>query len=122
LQVWSWIQIVFLLLSISYLFGNIALINEMDDSFIYLYGAFVFLSVYALTELMDRNRYAIFWEALKNISALAIIFYYGDWFGASQYISWINYFLIAYFITATMICAWFVFLHLKEDRQLKVSF
>ena len=83
-----------------------------------MYGAFVFLSVYALTELMDRNPYAIFWEALKNICALAMIFYYGDWFGASQYISWTNYFLIAYFITATVVCAWFVYIHLKEDRQL----
>ena len=55
LQVWSWIQIVFVLLSISYLFGNIAAINKMDGSFIYLYGAFVFFSVYAFTELMDRN-------------------------------------------------------------------
>jgi hypothetical protein len=34
----------------------------------------------------------------------------------------VNYFLIAYFIAATVVCAWFVYLHLKEDRQLKVSF
>jgi len=118
LQTWSWMQIVFVLLAISYLFGNIALINKIDGSFIYLYGAFVFLSVYAFTELMDRNPYSIFWEALKNIFALAIIFYYGDWFGASQYLSWINYFLIAYFITATVVCAWFVYQHYKEDREI----
>src|SRR4029453_6717111 len=118
LQAWSWIQIVFVLLSLSYLFGNIAAINKIDGSFIYLYGVFIFLSVYAFTELMDRNPYAIFWEALKNMLALAIIFYYGDWFGASQYLSWINYFLIAYFVTATLVCAWFVYLHLKEDRQM----
>jgi hypothetical protein len=67
---------------------------------------------------MDRNPYAIFWEALKNILALSTIFFYGDWFGASQYISWINYALIAYFITATIVCVWFVYLHAKEDRQL----
>lgn len=118
LRVWSWIQIVFVLLFISYLFGNIALINKLDASYIYLYGAFVFLSVYAFTELMDRNPFAIFWEALKNIYALAIIFYSGDWFGASQFFSWINYVLIAYFITATIVTAWFVYMHYKEDRQL----
>src|SRR5215831_10448023 len=77
LQVWSWIQIVFVLLFISYLFGNIALINKLDARYIYFYGAFVFLSVYAFTELMDRNPFAIFWEALKNIYALAVIFYFG---------------------------------------------
>jgi hypothetical protein len=87
-----------------------------------MYGAFVFLTVYAYTELMDRNPYAIFWESLKNIYALGIIYYYGDWFGASQFIPWINYVLIAYFIIAIIVTAWFVYLHYKEDRQLTVSF
>jgi alkylglycerol monooxygenase len=122
LKVWSWIQIVFVLLFISYLFGNIALINKTDARYIYLYGAFVFLSVYAYTELMDRNPIAIFWEALKNAYALTIIFYFGDWFGASQLFSWLNYLLIAYFITATIVTAWFAYVHYKEDRQLSVSF
>src|SRR5205085_302771 len=97
-------------------------INGMNGDFIYLYGVFVFLSVYAFTELMDRNPLAIFWEALKNIYALTIIFYYGDWFGASQLIPWINYFLIIYCISSTVICGWFVYLHYKEDKQLAVSF
>ena len=87
-----------------------------------MYAAFVFLSVYAYTELMDRNPYAILWEVLKNIYALGIIYYYGDWFGASQFISWINYILIAYFITATVVTGWFAYIHYKEDRQLSVSF
>jgi sterol desaturase/sphingolipid hydroxylase (fatty acid hydroxylase superfamily) len=122
LQVWSWIQIVFTLLFISYLFGNIASINKMNAGYIYLYAAFVFLSVYAYTELMDRNPYAIFWEGIKNSFALGIIFYFGNWFGASQTLPWINYLLIAYFIAATIVTGWFVYSHYKEDRQLSVSF
>jgi sterol desaturase/sphingolipid hydroxylase (fatty acid hydroxylase superfamily) len=122
LQVWSWIQISLTLFFISYLFGNIAAINKMNGSFIYLYAAFIFLTVYAYTELMDRNPYAILWEMLKNACALGIIYYYGDWFGASQLISWINYVLIAYFITATIVTGWFAYIHYKEDRQLSVSF
>jgi alkylglycerol monooxygenase len=122
LQVWSWIQITLTLFFISYLFGNIAAINKMNSGFIYMYAAFVFLTVYAYTELMDRNPYAILWESLKNIYALAIIYYYGDWFGASQFIPWISYVLIAYFITATSVTAWFAYSHYKEDRQLTVSF
>ena len=122
LQVWSWIQITLTLLFISYLFGNIAAINKMNGAFIYLYAAFVFLTVYAYTELMDRNPFAIFWETVKNMLALGTIYYYGDWFGASQFISWITYPLIAYFITATMVTGWFAYTHYKEDRQLSVSF
>jgi hypothetical protein len=60
LQVWSWIQISVVLLLISYLFGNIAAINKMDDSHIYIYGAFIFLSVYAYTELMDRSGFWLY--------------------------------------------------------------
>jgi hypothetical protein len=104
------------------LFGNIAAINKMNGAFIYLYAAFVFLTVYAYTELMDRNPFAIFWETIKNMLALGTIYYYGDWFGASQFISWITYPLIAYFITATMVTGWFAYTHYKEDRQLSVSF
>ncbi len=118
LQVWSWIQLSMLLIFISYLFGNIAKIGSPD---MFYYGGFVFLSVYAYTELMDRNNYAIIWEAVKNIFGIAIIYQQHDWFGASQYISWINYVLIAYFITATFITAWFVYKHRKENQQLKLA-
>src|SRR6185369_1056532 len=67
LKSWSWIQIVSMLLFISYLFGNIAIINKIDGSYIYIYAAFIFLGVYAYTDLMDRNSSAIFWESIKNI-------------------------------------------------------
>jgi len=109
------------LLSISYLFGNIALINGMNAAYIYLYGAFVFLSVYAYTELMDRNPFAVYWEGIKNVFGIAIIIYYGDWFGASRFIPLINYFLIAYFISASIITTWFVYFHSREDGRLAVS-
>ena len=106
-----------MLLFISYLFGNIATINKINGSYIYFYAAFVFAGVYAYTELMDRNPYAIFWEMIKNIFGLTIIYKTGDWFGASQFIPWINYVLIAYFITSTLVAGWFVYLHRKEDRS-----
>jgi sterol desaturase/sphingolipid hydroxylase (fatty acid hydroxylase superfamily) len=121
LQVWSWIQMVVVLLLISYLFGNIAAINKMDNSYIYIYGAFVFFSVYAYTELMDRSVFAIFWELIKNTIGIAIIYMQGDWFGAGNLIPGIHIALAAYFMVATMISAWFVYLHYKEDRQQKIA-
>ncbi|MDP4264305.1 MAG: sterol desaturase family protein [Bacteroidota bacterium] len=121
LNAWSWVQLVLILLSISYLFGNIAAIHKLNGSYIYIYGGFVFLSVYAYTELMDRNRYAIGWELAKNILGAAIIYRQGDWFGASAYSPWISYALVAYFILSTIITASFVYQHYKEDRKLVVS-
>lgn len=121
LQTWSWVQISMMLLFISYLFGNIAVINKMDGSYIYVYAAFVFLGVYAYTELMDRNSYAIFWESIKNIFGLAIIYRQGDWFGASQFIPGISFVLMAYFILATITTAGFVYVHKKENQQVAVT-
>lgn len=116
LHVWSWVQLLLILLFISYLFGNIAAINKMDGSYIYIYGAFVFLGVYAFTELMDRNPYALFWEVIKNGLGIFMIYKQGDWFGSSRYSPWAGYALIAYFILSTIITGWFVYRHRKEDK------
>ena len=121
LQVWSWIQMTVMLLFISYLFGNIAAIHKMNETYIYIYGAFIFLSVYAYTDLMDRSSFAIFWETIKNTSGVVLLYQQGDWFGASEFIPGIHIALMAYFVIATLITGWFVYIHYKEDRQQKLS-
>ena len=120
LHVWSWVQITMLLLFISYLFGSIATINALNASYIYIYGLFVFLSVYAYTELMDRNKYAIVWEIIKNSFGIAILLQTGDWFGAAALSSAIKYIVAAYFIISTIVTLRFVIKHAKEDQQMMV--
>jgi len=117
LKIWSWFQLLMILFSISYLFGNIALIKDLDTSYIFWYGGFVFLSVYATTELMDRNPYAIGWEILRSGLGIAFLVYQNDWFGASQYLHSIKYILGSYFIISVVVAAWFVYKHSKEDRH-----
>ncbi|ULQ54347.1 sterol desaturase family protein [Flavihumibacter fluvii] len=114
LHVWSWIQLFFCLLFISWLFGNIATIGTPG---MFWYGLYIFLMVYAITELMDRNRSAIVWELVKNIMGLGIVYYQGDWFGAGVAIPFIKPILIVYFVLSTAIVAWFVYRHAKEDQQ-----
>ncbi|HMC99026.1 MAG TPA: sterol desaturase family protein, partial [Ferruginibacter sp.] len=77
---WTWFQLIILLLFISYLFGNIATIGSPN---IYYYGGFVFVFVYALTEMMDGNKFAPYWETAKAIIGIGLIYYLGDWFGIS---------------------------------------
>jgi len=117
LRGWCWVQVSVMLLFISYLFGNIAAINNAGSSYIYIYCGFVFLSVYAYSELMDRSPYAVIWEGLRALFGIAIIYREGDWFGASQFISWINYALVFYFLISILITAWFVYQHRKEDMS-----
>jgi sterol desaturase/sphingolipid hydroxylase (fatty acid hydroxylase superfamily) len=112
LYAWSWIQLAILLLLISWLFGNLATIGSPA---MFIYGAFVFVYVYAFTELMNRNKYAMAWELLKNVFGISIIYYYGDWFGAGKSLAWINIALITYFIISSLVAAWFVLYDFKKD-------
>ena len=113
---WAWVQLTFILLSISYLFGNIAYINSIDGSYIYWYGAFVFMSVYALTELMDRNPNAMIWEIIRSGLGLFFIYQQGDWFGAGYWLYEVKYIMAFYFIVSLVITGYFAIKHRNEDR------
>lgn len=103
LQIWSWVQLILLLGFISYLFGNIAMIGQPD---IFIYGGFIFLYVYAMTELMDKNKYAIWWEVAKSVFGLWILGYTGGWFHLEQHAGKAVFLLYGYFISSPVICFW----------------
>lgn len=97
LNSWCWTQLLILLLFVSWLFSNIIEIGQPD---IYTYGLFVFLFVYALTELMDGNLQAYFWELLKSMLGISLLLYHGNWFGVPFATSLTNGLLLAYFLCA----------------------
>jgi sterol desaturase/sphingolipid hydroxylase (fatty acid hydroxylase superfamily) len=116
LSAWSWAQVVTLLLFVSYMFGNLAIINQLDSNYIFWYGGFIFLTVYAMAELMDRNPYAIVWETIRSATGLAFIIGQDDWFGASGYFEPAKYVIGAYFIISIIVTAWIAYNSYKEDR------
>ena len=118
LKVFICVQMFFSLFFIFYLLGHIA---DIGVPGIFLYGGFIGLSVYALTDLMDRNRSALLFETLKNILGLAILHRQQDWFHASGSIPGIQPALTVYFIMASGVTAWFMYTHWKEDRQVAVA-
>lgn len=118
MHIWSWVQITFCLLFISYLFGNIATIGSPG---MFLYGLFVFLMVYAYTELMDKNPHALAWEIIKNVMGLSILYAEGDWFGASYLGPFIKPLLTVYFAGSTFVVAWFANQFRKERSGLPDS-
>ena len=97
---WSWIQMFVVFFFISYLFGKIA---DIGVPSMFVYGAFIFLSVYAYTELMDKNPFAWLWEGFKNVVGIYILLQQGDWFGLGNYVPGISIVLFAYFILSTAI-------------------
>jgi alkylglycerol monooxygenase len=116
LHVWAWVQLTMVLLFISYLFGTIAQINALNASYIFWYGGFVFVMIYALTDLMDRNRTAILFEAIKCLLGLYFIYTQKDWFGITAYGAWTLYVIAAYLLVSLVVTGWFVMKHAKEDK------
>ena len=112
--VWTWIQLIMLLLFVSYLFGNIASIGKYPS---FIYGGFVFLYVYAFSELMDKNKYASAWEFLKSAAGIGIILYTGDWFSVSAHAGYIKFILISYFILSFIISAYFSFGYRPQNKN-----
>jgi sterol desaturase/sphingolipid hydroxylase (fatty acid hydroxylase superfamily) len=118
LHIWCWVQLVALLLFISYFFGNIASIGAPG---MIIYGGFIFLFVYALTELMDRNVWAFFWELLKCFFGFYMLSIKGDWFGVSAQFPWALPLLGGYFLASMAITSALVYKHYKEDHQKSVA-
>ncbi|MEI9943305.1 MAG: sterol desaturase family protein [Chitinophagaceae bacterium] len=117
LHVWSWIQMLIILLFVSYLFGSISVITQLDSSYIFIYAGFIFLSVYSFAELMDRSQFAIVWEAVRSGLGIALIYKQDDWFGASATIPNIQYLLTGYFILSVFVTGYFVVRHRQEDQH-----
>jgi sterol desaturase/sphingolipid hydroxylase (fatty acid hydroxylase superfamily) len=103
---WTWFQLITLLLMVSYLFGNIA---NIGSPAIFVYGAFIFLFVYAFTELMDGHRYAFIWGLLATAAGIAILFKTGDWFGASVISPNIKYIIMIYLLVSAAFSLWFTY-------------
>ena len=115
LVAWSWIQMFFNYFLLVYFFANLANIGSPG---IFYYGGFLFLAIFAYTELMDRNPYAVYFEALK--SALGVYLIYqagGDWFGANQHWgAWVVYIVGAYFVLSVLMTGLFVEREIKLQR------
>jgi alkylglycerol monooxygenase len=91
LKAWTWLQLFWLLVVVLYFFGNLATIGAPG---IFVYGAFIFATVYAFTELMDRNPYAVWYLLANAVFGFAIVWLQGDWFGANQVWGGMKYFIL----------------------------
>ena len=102
---------------VAYLFGNIAYINSLNSSWIYWYGGFIFITIYALTELMDRNRYALIWEIMRCGFGTWLIIDQGDWFGAAKWLPAAGMVVGAFLVLSLLAATYFSLKHAREDRQ-----
>jgi sterol desaturase/sphingolipid hydroxylase (fatty acid hydroxylase superfamily) len=113
---WSVFQFLMLVFYVFYMFGNIAIIGIPE---IFIYGAFVFLTVYAYTELMDKNSKSWIWESLKSIAGLAIILSTGDWFGLNNLVPFGSFMLMIILVVSPFVVIWFCKTEIQEVQNQK---
>ena len=107
MQIYLWAQLICMLLIVSYLFANVAMIKELGIANLFIYGGFIFIQVYALTEFMDRAKYAWILEAVKNLVCISMIAKSGEWFGSNGISTGIAPVLIGYFVLSTIAVYYF---------------
>lgn len=116
LNIWAWIQILATLCFVFYFFGNL---GKFSQSEMFMYAGFIFLSVYAYTEIMDKNRWAVLWETLKNGLGLGFLMMSADWFGLAAFYpayAWCLYIIVAYFVVATLASFYMVFVDFATQK------
>ena len=118
LHAWICVQYLVVTLLTAHFFSHISEIKGIDVSYLFIYGAFIFLSVYSYSELMDRNRFALAWETAKNAFGLWFIFSTGDWFGANAFLAFTSTIIGVYFVVSTLATAYFVLVEFKNDALL----
>jgi sterol desaturase/sphingolipid hydroxylase (fatty acid hydroxylase superfamily) len=117
-QIWSWIQFVFTFISMMYLFNNLA---EIGFVLAVAYGAFLYLSIFSYTMLMDKNRYAWLIEMSKSAIGVGVIYFTGDWFGLNNLVDGGSYFVASYYIISAAVSTYFSTRLSEKDSELQIA-
>jgi sterol desaturase/sphingolipid hydroxylase (fatty acid hydroxylase superfamily) len=111
LHLWIWVQLSFTLFLTMYFFASLGKIKNLQELLFYsntlLYGFFIFLSVYAYAELMDRKQSALGWELFRNLLGAYVIIETGDWFGISDVLPFADTLILLYFVLSSLVTAYF---------------
>ena len=121
MQAYLWAQLVCILLLVSYMFANVAMIKQLGISNLFIYGGFVFIQIYALTEFMDRGKYAWILEGVKNVVCIYIIIQKGEWFGSHTISNLIAPVLIGYFVLSSIAVYYFSKTPQNADSNMSIA-
>jgi alkylglycerol monooxygenase len=113
LMYWSIFQALVTLLLITYMYDSIGTIGLPH---VFVYGAFIFVTVYSYTELMDARKTAVFWEALRFLFAMGLLYFYGDWFGLTHLLPVSTFILIGYFSISLAMSIYFVAVDFEKEK------
>ncbi|MCS6928753.1 MAG: sterol desaturase family protein [Saprospiraceae bacterium] len=120
LVVWSWGQMFFCYFLLIYFF---AYLGQIGSPAIFWYGAFVFASVYAYTELMDLHPYAPWYELAKSLLGFYLLAEGGgDWFGAAERVgSWYVGLVAVHLAVSPVVAFWIASREIWKRRTARTT-
>jgi alkylglycerol monooxygenase len=118
LEVWSWLQFVITFGFLMYFFSQI---GSLSPGEMLVYGLFLFLSVYAYTELMGKNPLSLWQELAKNALGVFMFVSHGDWYGLSEISPILNYAVMGYFFISTALTAYFVMSEMRNSKSVNLA-
>jgi len=118
LKAWACIQLVATFLLMMFMITQMASFSKYD---IMIYSAFIFLSVYSYTSLMDKTNSAWVFELVRLTFGIGIIRYYGDWFGLNDFVPQGNAVVATYFAAALLASIAFEYLEFRKDSRVRMA-
>ena len=73
---------------------------------LFIYGAFLFLSVYSYSSMMDNENEAFIVEVIRTLVGFLILYFFNDWFFLTDILPLGNV-LLAVFLLASLFAAYY---------------
>lgn len=101
---WSWFQFLFCNLLLYHLLISFGSLSAAEIGW---YAAFLFITIFSYTTLMDRHALAIPVELLRLVIGVAIILASGNWFGLEGYLAGAATVMLAYLGASLLLTLYF---------------
>jgi sterol desaturase/sphingolipid hydroxylase (fatty acid hydroxylase superfamily) len=111
---WSWFQLVF---NNALMYYALVSFGKFDYFYLALYMGFLFISIFAYTSLMDGHKMALFFEVLKVISGVSLIYLMDGWYGLDEVIFGASYLIIVYLVMSLLATVYFLYLERRQSIQ-----
>ena len=112
LKLWSWIQFGIIFLFIMYYINHLHLLLFIDAI---LFAIFLFMCIYSLTSLMDKENNSWIFELIKASFGISLITFSSNWTFMNDYIINADYIIMTYFILSLFVVLYFN----RQEIQLK---
>ena len=104
LKLWSWVQFGIIFLFIMYYINHLHLLLFRDAI---LFAIFLFMCIYSLTSLMDKENNSWIFELIKASFGISLITFSSNWSFMNNYISYADYIIMTYFILSLFVVLYF---------------